>query len=122
MRTHFDELLSKSAPGERATMTEPYMPYWYGGLYAVIEGWRELGLTDDRIDPLLKSPNVDLLRRYRNGAFHFQRCYYDKRFREFITEGENCVEWIRTLNSEFGRWFLTWYKERKAKERKKDPS
>ena len=58
-----------------------FMSYWYGGLYAVIEGWQELGLTDPTIDRLLESPNVELLRRYRNGVFHYQMTYFDDRFR-----------------------------------------
>jgi hypothetical protein len=49
------------------------MSYWYAALYVVIEGWRDLGLADATIDALLQSPNVDLLKRYRNGVFHFQK-------------------------------------------------
>ena len=88
MRTHFDSLLS-----ERANR---------------IEGWQELGLKDPLIDPLLLSNNVALLRRYRNGVFHFQRTYFDNRFVEFMRDGENCVVWVRQLNNEFGRFFLSW--------------
>jgi Resolvase, N terminal domain len=61
-----------------------YMSYWYGGLYVVIEGWQELSLSDAVIDATLQSPNVDLLRRYRNGVFHFQRDYNDERFLAFM--------------------------------------
>ena len=113
MRTHFDSLLS-----ERANRSDPekkfdiesflYMSYWYGGLFVVIEGWQELGLKDPLIDPLLLSNNVALLRRYRNGVFHFQRTYFDNRFVEFMRDGENCVVWVRQLNNEFGRFFLSW--------------
>jgi hypothetical protein len=46
-----------------------YMSYCYAGLYAVIEGWRDLDLHDDEIDGLLESSNVELLRRYRHGVF-----------------------------------------------------
>lgn len=55
-----------------------YMSYWYGGLYVVIEGWQRLKLSDDIIDNLLISSNVQLLKRYRNGVFHFQKEYIDK--------------------------------------------
>jgi hypothetical protein len=34
-------------------------------------------------------------------------------------EGVNCVEWIRTLNREFGRWFLTWHDDQKAENKEK---
>jgi hypothetical protein len=81
MRTHFDEVLSRGAPvGEAEIESFLYMSYWYGALYVVIEGWRELKLADTGIDNLLESPNVDLLRKYRNGVFHFQADYNDKRF------------------------------------------
>jgi hypothetical protein len=72
----------------------------------VIEGWGDLDLHDDEIDGLLESPNVDLLRRYRNGVFHFQREYYDERFVGLIRDGEDVVTWVRDLNSAFGRYFL----------------
>src|ERR1700688_3247229 len=88
MRTHFDEILSKGALDGKAEIESfLYMSYWYGGLYVVIEGWRELELTDTAIDELLQSSNVELLRRYRNGVFHFQRDYNDERFRAFMEEG-----------------------------------
>ena len=107
MRTHFDEILSKGALDRKALIESfLYMGYWYGGLYVVIEGWRELQLTDTAIDGLLQSSNVDLLRRFRNGVFHFQSQYNDKRFIAFMEEGTDSVEWVRSLNLEFGRYFL----------------
>jgi hypothetical protein len=87
-----------------------YMSYWYGGLYVVIEGWQELKLSDTVINGLLQSSNVDLLKRYRNGVFHFQKQYYDNRFIEFMSEGKDSVKWVRNLTQEFGRWFLEWFK------------
>src|SRR6266481_2912313 len=50
MRTHFDDLLKKriqrTAMGEKANQfyseETMYMSYWYGGLYVVIEGWKQL--------------------------------------------------------------------------------
>jgi hypothetical protein len=97
----------KSHPGFTFLVHDPgiFMSYWYGGLYVVIEGWCELALTDPTIDRLLASPNVDLLKRYRNGAFHFQKNYFDQRFRGFI-ESQDSVEWVRELNLAFGRFFL----------------
>jgi hypothetical protein len=108
MRTHFDSLLASGthATGQGEIESILYMSYWYGGLYVVVEGWKELGLTDAAVDRLLQSPNVDLLRRYRNGVFHFQRQYNDQRFMEFITQGTNVVLWVRDLNEQLGRYFL----------------
>ena len=107
MRTHFDELLQRNAAKPKEEIESfLYMSYWYGGLFVVIEGWQELGLSEPTIDKLLASPNVQLLRRYRNGVFHFQKNYFDDRFVEFMREGENTVEWVRDLTLHFGRYFL----------------
>jgi len=108
MRTHFDDLLEKE--GYQTTRGEIesflYMSYWYGGLYVVIEGWQELKLREPTIDRLLDSPNVDLLRRYRNGVFHFQSDYSDDRFTDFMHEGKHAVQWVRDLTLHLGRYFL----------------
>jgi hypothetical protein len=90
-----------------------FMSYWYGGLYVVIEGWRELGLNDPTIDRLLTSPNVDLLKRYRNGIFHFQKNYVDQRFSGFI-ESQDSVPWVRELNLAFDSYFLREHERRSA--------
>jgi hypothetical protein len=39
-----------------------YLAYWHAGLHVVIEGWTKLRLSDAKIDVLVASPNVDLLR------------------------------------------------------------
>lgn len=111
MRVHFDDVLRRRKATKNSKDTFDldsmlYMSYWYAGLYTVIEGWKELKLSDQNIDNLLCSKNVALLKRYRNGTFHFQKTYYDSRFTNLITKGQNVVEWIRSLNSELGRWFL----------------
>lgn len=87
------------------SFTAPYMSYWYGGLYVVVEGWQELGLVDREIDELLQASYLDLLRRYRNGSFHFQRLYIDQRFVGFVAD-QGSAEWISRLREAFSRWFL----------------
>ena len=108
MRTHFDQLLESgrytSPPGDIEGRL--YLSYWYAALYVVVEGWQALSLSDSTIDQLLQSPNVPLLKRYRNGTFHFQHRYNDRRFIELLEKGSNVVEWVRELNEEFGRYFL----------------
>lgn len=87
------------------TTTE--LSYWYGALYVVVEGWRELGLTDDEIDGCLaETANVDLLRRYRNATFHFQRRYHDAKFMDLISAGQGVVEWVQRLQAAFDRYFV----------------
>ena len=82
-----------------------FMSYWYGSLYVVIEGWKELRFSDIVIDSLLLDPKVEQLRLYRNGAFHFQKNYWDHRFKEFIAM-EGAAGWVRKVTCEFGRWFV----------------
>jgi hypothetical protein len=110
MRTHFDEVLQEH--GTTGSPTSPagverflYLSYWYGGLYVVVEGWRALKLSDPYVDRLLESPNVGLLRRYRNGAFHYQPSYFDGRFVDFFSQ-EGTAAWVRDLNSALGSFFL----------------
>jgi hypothetical protein len=80
MRDHFYALVPEfSADPNRERLSEAglkidlYMSLWYGMLYVVAEGWQELKLSDPAVDSLLDSPNLNLLRLYRNGTFHFQK-------------------------------------------------
>ena len=115
MRTDFDALLAKrknTQVPEDPTLIEDnlYMSYWYAGLYVVIEGWQELKLQDTVVDNLLSREDyVDLLRRYRNGVFHYQKDYFDSRFADVWFQDKEFVAWVRELNRQFGRYFLQWY-------------
>ena len=120
MRTDFDALLQNqkgTIPSASAYEIEIqlYMSYWYSELYVVIEGWQKLKLIDPRIHDLLnKTDFVDLLRRYRNGVFHFQKDYFDQRFANVWFEKRDFVIWVGLLNSEFGRFFLDWHAKYKC--------
>lgn len=116
MRTHLDELIEKNLKKpipkkEYKIEFMMYMSLWYGMLYVVIEGWKELELTDDenQITDLIKSNNVNLLKRYRNATFHYQKEYNNIKFEEFFRE-KTTVNWVRQINKELGRWFLNYYK------------
>lgn len=109
MRDHFDQTLKTSATrdGSNGMDAFMYMGYWYGTMYAVAEGWIDLKLQDDVINNLLQSENLELLRRYRNGVFHYQAAYNDPRFTDLYLNGKNVVDWVRQLNQELSRYFLT---------------
>ncbi len=115
MRTDFDVLLAKrkniKVPESLILIEDNmYMSYWYAGLYVVIEGWRELKLEDTAIDNLLSREGyVELLRRYRNGVFHYQKDYFDSRFADVWSQNKDFVTWVRELNGQFGRYFLQWH-------------
>ena len=120
MRTEFDAVLQKRDSMDAVRFEiegHLYLSLWYGCLYVVIEGWNQLGLEDETIGILLESPNIPLLRRYRNAVFHYQRNYSDTRWLELIQEGEKVATWIRALNQEFGRFFLQWFSEQREKRR-----
>jgi hypothetical protein len=104
MRAHFLER-APSYPDIRRAHLEPYMAYWYGGMYVVIEGWKALELQDPRIDELLRSQHVALLKRYRHGAFHYQAEYFDERF-VALWSADSVEEWIAKLHEAFDAWFL----------------
>lgn len=111
LRTHFDEHLKAESKEKKkdiswfADYEGVFLSHWYAALFVVIEGWQQTLLKDPVIDDLLLSPNVELLRRFRNGVCHFQIIYFDDRFIEFMAE-PTTVAWVRTLNAEFGRYFL----------------
>lgn len=110
MREEYDKILLQKKQQEIERFM--YMSLWYGMLYVVVEGWKELKLVDFKIDKLLISKNVNLLKLYRNGVFHFQKQkYYDKRFMRLIEEGDDVVGWVRSLNREFGRFFIKQLKQ-----------
>jgi hypothetical protein len=84
-----------------------YLMYSYAGIYLVIDGWRDLGLKDEKIDELLKSPFVDRLRLFRNATFHYQKDLLSwKHLQFFGTEEERTEVWLKQLYSEFERFFV----------------
>lgn len=85
-----------------------YIAYWYSALYVVVEGWEELGLSHPDINQHLDNPHKDVLRRFRNGVFHFQRNWQDDRFLVFIDDVEGAHRWAVRLASLFESFFRTW--------------
>lgn len=84
-----------------------YLSLWYATLFVVAEEWvSDQTLRDDEVDALLKTENLDLLRRFRNGVFHFQSRYYDPRLTDFVAAGAGSAAWIRQLHSSLGRSIL----------------
>ncbi len=83
-----------------------YLLYSYSGIYLVIEGWKDLKLSDPKIDELLHSPFVDRLKRFRNATFHYQKEPISwKHLQFFGTEEEQTEKWLNNLYSELERFF-----------------
>jgi len=97
----------------RAMPVGTFMDYWYGGLFVVCEGWKELKLQDDAINQLLDDPKLDLLKRFRNAAFHYQKDYLNPKHQGLIDDRES-VKYVRSLSQELGRWFLEHLRDRKT--------
>lgn len=82
------------------------MQIWYGLLYVVIEGWKELGLVDAEIDNLLcQADYVTKLRNFRNAVFHYQRQFLPVK-QEGLFADRSMVEWITSLSDAFKRRLL----------------
>jgi hypothetical protein len=99
-----------SDPGIRGSLLAayyafPYMSYYYGGMYAIIEAWtKRLKYRDPEIDGLLQSPFVARLERHRHAAFHFTPEYFDVRLLEFVNEPDS-EAWLNQVHAAFTRWF-----------------
>ena len=119
LRTHFVNLakprkyyeVGRIESAEHLEM-QLYLTVWYGMLYVVVEGWQQVGFTDAAIDALLASPYTALLKRFRNGVFHYQRNYFDRRFRDFTQNVDTSV-WAHKLHLEFARWFRDCIREKR---------
>lgn len=110
LREHLDSAISvpsafASPEGIFADDRGLFLSHWYAALFVVVEGWKDVKLSDQEIDALLASPNVDLLRRFRNGVCHYQPQYDDPRFLDLV-QAQGVVPWVRQLNLAFGRYFL----------------
>lgn len=83
---------------------------WLASMWVVIEGWHELGMKDAIIDRLLTEwPDYcDLLRRYRNGVFHYQPTLLDERLVAWKKEGPDFGIWVFALYLEFQRFLWEW--------------
>ena len=82
-----------------------FMAHWYASLYVVVEGWQSLGFTDPVIDALIASEHTSRLRVHRNATCHFHKTLRVDKWNRFEQE-PGAVEWVRSLDREFGRYFL----------------
>jgi hypothetical protein len=88
-------------------MTSALMAQYFAALWVSIEGWRECQLTDPTVDELLTHPafarNLALLRRFRNGVYHFQKGLVNTCLLEFIRHAATTVPWSFLVHEEFKR-------------------
>ncbi len=66
-------------------------------IFVVVEGFQELGLSDERVEAYLKSEErVKSLKRFRNATFHYQSNPLSSKLSEFL-DGDPQGEWVRGL-------------------------
>lgn len=112
-------LKKQSESGQKLTDLDPElmtrMRLWYATLYVVVEGWEVLGLQDERVETLLQDrARVELLKRFRNAAFHYQKEYFHEKEAQ-VYENVGFPNWINELSRAFGRYFLEFLKKRNEK-------
>lgn len=110
MRVKFFEQLAntqdiKSLQNYHVSEVGVYMMYWYSSLYAVVEGYKDFNMENIAIEKLLEdSEKIELLRRFRNAAFHVQKEYFSEKYIDFIV-AQNSAEWVSNLSETFGQYF-----------------
>jgi hypothetical protein len=78
--------------------------YWAASLYVVIEGWETAKFEDPIVDALLGiSDYRDVLRRLRNGTFHYQPELVSPKVLNFFRSSD-VILWLHFLHEEFCRW------------------
>lgn len=82
-----------------------WMSYWYSSLFVVVEAYEAIEWCDPVIDALLGHGGgyKDLLKRFRNGVFHYQSDPVDARLLRLLNTGEEHVLWVYALHNEFMR-------------------
>ena len=89
------------------SLTFALSAHWLSSLYVVVEGWECASFSDDVIDELLSTyPDfVALLKRFRNGVFHYQTKTFDDRLTAFVQNGSETLLWAFALFYEFKRFY-----------------
>jgi hypothetical protein len=82
--------------------------YWAASLYVVIEGWETAKFSDPIIHALLGQSNYkEMLRKLRNGTFHYQPSLIPQKFIDFF-QSSDVTLWLITLHEEFCRCLRDW--------------
>jgi hypothetical protein len=78
--------------------------YWAASEYVVIEGWETADFDDPVVDALLGLTKYkEMLRRLRNGTFHYQPALISPKVVEFF-QSPDVTLWLYFLHEEFCRW------------------
>jgi hypothetical protein len=106
MQRDWDKFMSEK--GENAKKAIPewlgVSCYWAASLYVVIEGWETAKFKDPIVDALMEvSDYKHVLRRLRNGTFHYQPAIISQKVTDFF-QTPDVTLWLYFLHEEFCRW------------------
>jgi hypothetical protein len=105
MRRHWDNFLKERGPD--AYPTPEWLgvsSYWAASLFVVIEGWKDARFDDPVINAMLELSNyTDVLRKFRNGTFHYQPELVSAKVIDFFRT-PYVIWWVHFLHEEFCRW------------------
>ena len=102
---------------EECFRSEMYLCLWFSTLYIVIDGWPALRQRDAALTPLLRSPNKNLLRRFRDATFHASH-WDDAGMAPLIAKGQASFEWVQQVTLAFRRFFAPVAREDRAGRRR----
>ena len=84
------------------------MAHWLASLYVVVEGWQAIGRSDPTIYGLIEKYDdyYQLMRRFRNGVYHFQPKPMSEKLTDFLEEKSEGHAWAYALLFEFKRFLV----------------
>jgi|GEM_PF-1036526 len=106
MQRQWDKFMTEKGADAREAIPEwlGVSSYWAASLYVVIEGWERTKFKDSVVDALLGVSNYkDVLRRLRNGTFHYQSVLISEKVVGFF-QSPDVTLWLHFLHEEFCRW------------------
>ncbi|HJP59031.1 MAG TPA: hypothetical protein VJ865_03505 [Gemmatimonadaceae bacterium] len=107
----YQQYAAHTAPDDEPVLgqTIPLLVQWYAAIWVAVEGWqqcREL-LPDPVVEELLTDPvfepNCTLLRRCRNGVYHYQSDILNHKLLGFISKTDMTFTWAFLVHDEFSR-------------------
>ena len=109
---HGIESLKFRTPSTERFILEMYIDHWYAGIFAAMEGYEKLALSDPEVERLRTDPQYTKLRAYRAGVYHFREKYFDDAIREFLADA-NSGTWMTSLDMALGYFLLAELGKRK---------
>jgi hypothetical protein len=75
--------------------------YWFTSLFVVVEGWKELALSDPEINKMINE-HWDSLRIFRNAVFHLQP--EERKHKQFFVLDK--FNWAKKLHASLRTFFM----------------